>query len=86
MTTFRSVNPARPDDVVGEYPAHGPADVDASVARAAAAQRDWARRPPPARAEVIAAAAGVLARDKDTLTALVSREAGKVLVEAGGDV
>ena len=85
-TTFSSVNPARPDDVVGEYPIHGAADVDAAVARAAAAQRDWARRPAPARADVIAAAGRVLARDKEALTALVSREAGKVLVEAGGDV
>jgi acyl-CoA reductase-like NAD-dependent aldehyde dehydrogenase len=49
MDTFRSVNPAHPDDVVGEYPTHGPADVDAAVARAAAAQRDWARVPAPAR-------------------------------------
>ncbi|HEX6419616.1 MAG TPA: aldehyde dehydrogenase family protein [Acidimicrobiales bacterium] len=86
MTSFRSVNPARPDDVVGEYPQHGPADVDAAVARAAAAQREWAGRPVPARAEVIAAAAGVLAREKQALTSLVAREAGKVLVEAGGDV
>ena len=31
-TTFRSVNPARPDDVVGEYPAHSATDVDAAVA------------------------------------------------------
>ena len=85
-TTFRSVNPARPDDVVGEYPAHSAADVDAAVARAIAAQRAWARRPAPARADVIAAAGRVLARDKEALTALVSREAGKVLVEAGGDV
>jgi acyl-CoA reductase-like NAD-dependent aldehyde dehydrogenase len=86
MATFRSVNPARPDDVVGEYPAHTPADVDAAVARAAAAQRAWARTPVPARADVIAAAGDVIARDKAALTALVSREAGKVLVEAGGDV
>ena len=86
MTTFRSVNPARPDDVVGEYPTHGAADVDAAVARAAAAQRAWARRPAPARADVIAAAGRVIARDKEAFTALVSREAGKVLVEAGGDV
>ncbi|MDD9370279.1 MAG: aldehyde dehydrogenase family protein [Acidimicrobiales bacterium] len=86
MTTFRSVNPARPDDVVGEYPTHGAADVDAAVARAAAAQREWARRPAPARADVIAAAGRVIARDKEAFTALVSREAGKVLVEAGGDV
>jgi acyl-CoA reductase-like NAD-dependent aldehyde dehydrogenase len=86
MTSFRSVNPARPDDVVGEYPTHTAADVDAAVRRAAAAQRDWARRPVPARADVIAAAGAVLLRDKAALTDLVSREAGKVLVEAGGDV
>jgi aldehyde dehydrogenase (NAD+) len=86
MTTFRSVNPARPDHVVGEYPVHGPTDVDSAVAKAAEAQRAWARRPVPARAEVIAAAGAVIARDKDAFTALVSREAGKVLVEAGGDV
>jgi alpha-ketoglutaric semialdehyde dehydrogenase len=86
VNTFRSVNPARPDDIVGEYPTHGPADVEAAVGRAAAAQRDWARVPAPARAEVIAGAATVIARDKEAMTALVSREAGKVLVEAGGDV
>jgi aldehyde dehydrogenase (NAD+) len=86
MTTFRSLNPARPDDVVGEFPAHGPGDVDDAVARAAAAQRAWARRPAPARADVIAEAAAVLARGKAALTDLVAREAGKILVEAGGDV
>src|SRR5215207_6231064 len=86
MDTFPSRNPARPDDVVGTYPVHGPEAVDAAVARAAEAQRSWARLPIPARADVIAAAGAVLARDKQALTELVSREAGKVLVEAGGDV
>jgi aldehyde dehydrogenase (NAD+) len=85
-TTFRSVNPAHPDDVVGEFPAQGAAEVDAAVARAASAQREWGRRPAPARAEVIAAAGAVLAAAKAQLGDLVSREAGKVLVEAGGDV
>jgi alpha-ketoglutaric semialdehyde dehydrogenase len=86
MTTFRSVNPAHPDDVVGDYPTDGPADVDAAVSLAAEAQRVWARLPVPARAEIVAAAGAVIARDKQALGALVSREAGKVLVEAGGDV
>jgi aldehyde dehydrogenase (NAD+) len=86
MSEFSSRNPARPDDVVGTFPAHTAADVDGAVARAAEAQRAWARRPIPARADVIAAAGRVLARDKEELTALVAREAGKVLVEAGGDV
>src|ERR671911_2199066 len=86
MDTFPSRNPARPDDVVGTFPVHGPEAVDAAVTRAAEAQRSWARLPIPARADVIAAAGAVLARDKGALTELVSREAGKVLVEAGGDV
>ena len=86
MATFRSLNPAHPDNVVGEYPGHGPDDVDAAVARAAAAQRDWARLPVPARAEIVGAAGAILTRDKDALAELVSREVGKVLVEGGGDV
>jgi alpha-ketoglutaric semialdehyde dehydrogenase len=86
MDTFSSVNPARPDDVVGEYPSHGPADVDRAVAEAALAQRAWARVPVPARADIVAEAGRVIARDKQRFTSLVAREAGKVLVEAGGDV
>ena len=85
-TTFRSVNPAHPDDVVGEFPAQGAADVAAAVAKSASAQRECVRRPAPARAEVIAAAGAVLAAAKSRLGDLVSREACKVVVEAGGDV
>jgi aldehyde dehydrogenase (NAD+) len=40
----------------------------------------------PARAEVIAAAAEVIAARKDELARLVAQEAGKILVEAAGDV
>lgn len=81
-----STNPARPAEIVARLPVAGAADVDAAVARAAAAQRDWARVPVPARAEVIASIGDVLAARKPELAALVAREAGKVLVEAGGDV
>src|SRR2546422_2110502 len=86
MATFDSVNPARPSDVVGTYPAMGAAEVEAAVAAAGAAQRRWARVPVPARAEVIARTGAILAGRKAELAALVSRECGKVLVEAGGDV
>jgi aldehyde dehydrogenase (NAD+) len=85
-TTFDSVNPARPADVVGTYRAATAADVDRAVAAAAQAQRAWAALPIPARAEVIARAGEALGRRKAELARLVSREAGKVLVEAGGDV
>ncbi|HEY3142440.1 MAG TPA: aldehyde dehydrogenase family protein [Acidimicrobiales bacterium] len=84
--TFDSVNPARPSEVVGTFPIHGAADVDRAVGAAGAAQRAWAQIPVPARAEVIAAAGRILAERKDELADLVSREAGKIRIEAGGDV
>src|SRR4051794_2712282 len=86
MATFDSVNPARPSDVVGTFPVQGPADVDRAVGAAAAAQRRWARVPIPARAGVIVRAGEILSARKAELAELVSRECGKILVEAGGDV
>ncbi len=84
--TFASVNPARPAEVIAEFPISDADDVEDAVARAVAAQRSWASVPVPARAEIVAACGAVLADRKAELAHLVSREAGKVLVEAGGDV
>jgi aldehyde dehydrogenase (NAD+) len=84
--SFDSVNPARPDEVVATLPDSPAEAVDDAVAAAAEAQRSWAEVPIPARAELIAAAAEVVAARKTELATLVSREAGKVLIEAGGDV
>src|SRR5437764_13819721 len=86
MSTFDSVSPARPSDAVGAYPAHGAADVDRAVEAATAAQRRWARVPIPARAGVITKAGEILLARKAELAELVSRECGKILLEAGGDV
>jgi len=74
MATFDSVNPARPSEVIGTYRVQG------------AAQRRWARVPIPARAGVIVKAGEVLLAGKAELAELVSRECGKILIEAGGDV
>jgi aldehyde dehydrogenase (NAD+) len=86
MSTFRSTNPARPAEVVVELPLHTEADVDVAVQRATEAQRGWAQRPVPERAEAIAAVGAVLTAGKAELADLVSREAGKVRIEGGGEV
>ena len=86
MTTVSSYNPARPAELLGEFPSADAAAVDAAVRAAAEAQRSWARVPVPLRADVIAEAGRLLAARKDELAALVSREAGKVLIEGGGEV
>jgi aldehyde dehydrogenase (NAD+) len=83
---FASVNPARPADELAVFAESGPADVDAAVGAAADAQRAWARVPVPVRAEVIARAGVVLAHAKPSLAALVTREVGKIGIEAAGDV
>src|SRR3954470_14259183 len=86
MSTFASVNPARPTEVVTTCTVADAAAVDDAVTAASDAQRAWAELPIPARAAVIARAGAVLAERKAELSRLVSREVGKVLVEAGGDV
>ncbi len=84
--TFDSTNPARPAEIVASMPIHTATDVETAVRFATAAQRSWAKLPVPARGEVIATIGEVLTRRKAELANLVSREAGKILVEAGGDV
>ncbi len=84
--TFTSVNPARPAEILGTFPESSAADVDAAVQRATDAQREWAKVPAPARAEVIDQCGAILATRKADFSTLVSREAGKILIEAGGDV
>ncbi|HEY3722869.1 MAG TPA: aldehyde dehydrogenase family protein, partial [Acidimicrobiia bacterium] len=84
--TFTSVNPARPAEVLGTYAEATVSDVHDAVESATAAQRGWARVPVPARAEVIDRCGAILASRKADVSRLVAREAGKILVEAGGDV
>jgi aldehyde dehydrogenase (NAD+) len=83
---FDSTNPARPAEVVARLPIADAGETSAAVQRARAAQREWVKVPVPARAEIIAGIGDVLASRKAELASLVSREAGKVIVEAGGDV
>jgi len=81
-----SVNPARPGEVVASFPTTDEAGIDAAVERVRVAQHAWSAVPVPARAEAIAACGAALAAHKGDLARLVSREVGKVLVEAAGDV
>jgi alpha-ketoglutaric semialdehyde dehydrogenase len=84
--TFTSVNPANHDEVIGEFAASGPADVDAAVAAARAAFPAWSLMPAPKRGEILFKVARLLAEHKEELSRLMTREMGKVLPEARGDV
>ncbi|MGC2295289.1 MAG: aldehyde dehydrogenase family protein [Candidatus Dormiibacterota bacterium] len=84
--TFESVNPARRSDVLGRFAKGGSRDIDLAVRAAVAAQPEWARTPVPARAEVLARVGRILEERKEELARLMTREMGKVLTEARGDV
>lgn len=81
-----SRNPAHSGEVVGVVARGGAAEVDAAVAAARRAFDGWRRVPWPQRGDVVLRAARLLEERKEELARLVTREMGKVLVEARGDV
>lgn len=83
---FESRNPAHRNEVIGEFPSSGPAEVDAAVKAARNAFPSWSLTPAPKRAEILYRAAERLAREKEEFSRLMTREMGKVLTEARGDV
>ncbi len=83
--TFETVVPATGESL-GTFPRSGAEDVDRAVAAAKAAFEDWRLVPAPKRGEILFRFAEQLREAKDDLTALMSREMGKVKAEAGGDV
>jgi malonate-semialdehyde dehydrogenase (acetylating)/methylmalonate-semialdehyde dehydrogenase len=63
-----------------------PRDLDEAVAVAAAAQRGWAATNPQRRARVMFRFKELIEREMDTLAAMLSREHGKVISDAKGDI
>ena len=83
---FDNVNPADLDDVVGRFPHSQAEDVERAVAAAKEAATRWRRTPAPKRAELLFTLGEILRENKDEFTQQMTREMGKVLKEAGGDV
>ncbi|WP_433477462.1 aldehyde dehydrogenase family protein [Spirillospora sp. CA-142024] len=84
--TFRRHNPARPDDIVGEFPESSAADVDAAVAGAVEGAAEWAATSAEKRADVLEAAARWLEERADELVVELVREEGKTRAEAAMEV
>lgn len=83
---YRAVNPARLDDVVAEYAFSSPGEVEAAVQAAVAAFPAWKARGAIGRADILAKAGALLVARANELGALMSREMGKPLPEAVGEV
>src|SRR6476619_1510868 len=83
--TFESTSPAT-GELIGVFPKSGAEDVDHAVVAAREAYEEWRLVPAPARGEILYRFGGLVREHKDELSLLMSREMGKVLPEAGGDV
>ena len=84
--TFVKRNPADTRDVVGEFPDSSAEDAAAAVKAASSAFGKWRLTPAPRRAEILFRASEILQQSKDKFARDMTREMGKVLKEAGGDV
>jgi aldehyde dehydrogenase (NAD+) len=84
--TFESHNPADTRDVIGRFQAGTPADVAMAVRAAEAALPMWKRTPAPKRGEILYRFGALMAEHKERLAQAMTREMGKVIAEARGDV
>jgi alpha-ketoglutaric semialdehyde dehydrogenase len=86
VRTVESVNPADLSDVVARVELGGPEMIVEAARRGNAAQREWGRVPAPVRGRVIAAIGRLVEANVESLAQLVTRELGKPLGEARGEV
>jgi acyl-CoA reductase-like NAD-dependent aldehyde dehydrogenase len=84
--TFDNVNPADTSDIVGVFPKSDAADARQAIAAAKVAQPTWAAIPAPKRGEILHRAAAILESRADQVSREMTREEGKTLPEARGEV
>ncbi|MGQ9925368.1 MAG: aldehyde dehydrogenase family protein [Chloroflexaceae bacterium] len=84
--TYERRNPADQREVVGIFQDSNADDVNDAVAAAKAAYPAWRRVPAPRRGEILLKAAELLQARKERYSRDLTREMGKPLFEAGGDI
>ncbi len=84
--TFEDRNPANTDEVVGVFAKAAAKDVDDAANAAAAALPAWSSMSGPARGAILFKAADILDQRFEQVAADMTREEGKTLPEAKGEV
>ena len=83
---FENRNPADQDDLIGVFQESSTEDAEAAIAAAGRAYDHWRLVPAPKRAEILFHAAELIVARKENFARDMTREMGKVLEEARGDV
>ena len=80
------MNPARLSEAVGSFPLAAAADAERAVEAASRALADWRNLSAAVKSDILHRAANVLESRAEELAELVSREVGKPIGEARGEV
>src|SRR5256714_3544515 len=81
-----NTNPANTEDVIGVVRLATREEARRAVESAAEAFRAWRSTPAPSRGRIVARAARLMEEDKENLARLLTREEGKTVSEARGEL
>ena len=84
--TYRTINPARPKEVVGTFQASIPQDAENAINAAAKAAPGWGKMPAPQRGTLLYKALDIFERRTDELARAITVEEGKPIADATGEV
>src|SRR2546423_8180074 len=79
-------NPADQDEIVGKGFLASAREAEAALAAAAEALPSWSRMPAPKRGEIVERAADILRAEQDDFARLLTKEEGKTVAEAKGEL
>ena len=85
QTSIATIDPAS-GEVIAEYPTFDDGQIESAIATARAAAASWAATPLAKRLELLRALAETLRAGRDEYAALMTREMGKPISEATGEV
>jgi acyl-CoA reductase-like NAD-dependent aldehyde dehydrogenase len=83
---FENLNPADYSDIVGFMPKATVEDTREAIAAARSALPGWANLPAPARGVILDKASQIITTRMDEMASVLTREEGKTLAEARGEV
>jgi acyl-CoA reductase-like NAD-dependent aldehyde dehydrogenase len=84
--TSKNVNPADTTDVIAEFPMASAEDTERAIQAARSAFDSWRKVPGPERGRVLWRATNIARNRADEIAELMTREEGKILKEAKGEV
>jgi acyl-CoA reductase-like NAD-dependent aldehyde dehydrogenase len=84
--TYSRVNPADPDEVLGEFQKGNAEDAKKAIDASEDAFEEWSEMPAPKRAEYIVKAGELLQNQKEELSRIMTREMGKTIGDSREDI